>query len=106
MAGDPDERVAARRPSGALQHPEWENGRIDFQPYPYPSATKLIVESMNNTVVSGDTTFLNDLDPNFVAKDLVDYRYVRAALERYPLASLQHGVDPANPFEREEVIAL
>ena len=93
-------------PSGALQHPEWENGRIDFQPYPYPSATKLIVESMNNTVVSGDTTFLNDLDPNFVAKDLVDYRYVRAALERYPLASLQHGVDPANPFEREEVIAL
>ena len=93
-------------PSGALQHPEWENGRIDFQPYPYPSATKLIVESMNNTVVSGDTTFLNGLDPNFVAKDLVDYRYVRAALERYPLASLQHGVDPANPFEREEVIAL
>ena len=61
---------------------------------------------MNNTGVSGDTTFLKGLDPNFVAEDLVDYRYVRKALERYPAATLQHGIDPANPYEREEVIAL
>ena len=36
----------------------WHNGRIDFQPWPYPSATKFIVAAMNETLVDGDTTFL------------------------------------------------
>ena len=71
--------------TGAIKHAaEWGNGRIDFQPWPYPSATKLIVEEMNKTVVGGDTTFLNDLDPQFVADDLVNYDFVRNALEKYP----------------------
>ena len=51
-------------PSKAIRHPEWGNGRIDFQPWPYPTATKLIVEAMNKTVVSGDTAFLKGLDPS------------------------------------------
>ena len=28
----------------AIEHPDWKIGRIDFQPWPYPSATKLIVK--------------------------------------------------------------
>ena len=62
-------------PNGAIEHPEWHIGRIDFQPWPYPSATKLIVKAMNDTVVGGDATFLKKLDPDFVAKDLVNYDY-------------------------------
>lgn len=44
--------------SGAIRHRDWAAHRIDFQPWPYPSATKLIVEAMGNTVVEGDAGFL------------------------------------------------
>ncbi len=85
---------------------EFHNGRIDFSPYPYPSATKLIVESMNQTLVGGDNTFLNNLDPEFVANDLVDYKHVKAAMAKYPGWEKAPGVDPAHPFEREEVVKI
>jgi len=79
--------VAAYRERGAVQHPDWSTGRIDFSPYPYPSATKRLVQEMNNTLVEGDRTFLNALDPDFVATDLVDYRFIDTALKRYPEAN-------------------
>ncbi|MFB6260813.1 MAG: ABC transporter substrate-binding protein, partial [Thiohalorhabdaceae bacterium] len=66
----------------AIHHPDWDNGRIDFQPYPFPSATRFIVDAMKQTKVGGDTTFLNDLDPQFVADDLVEYRYVKEAMKQ------------------------
>ena len=92
--------------SGAIHHRAWHNGRIDFQPWPYPSATKFIVSAMNQTVVEGNTTFLQGLDPDFVADDLVDYRFVKAALARYPEWTKDPSVDAANPFERRELISL
>ncbi|MFY0615381.1 MAG: ABC transporter substrate-binding protein [Hyphomicrobiaceae bacterium] len=93
--------------SGAIQNASsWGNGRIDFQPWPYPSATKLIVEEMNKTVVGGDATFLKGLDPEFVAKDLVDYNYVRNALNKYPDWKKDPSVNSADPFSREEVLKL
>ncbi|WP_238367955.1 ABC transporter substrate-binding protein [Mesobacterium pallidum] len=85
---------------------EWQNGRIDFQPWPYPSATKLIVEEMNKTVVSGDATFLADLDPQFVAEDLVNYDFVKAALDKYPEWKNDPSVSAGDPFTREEVLKL
>lgn len=92
--------------TGAITHPDWKIGRIDFQPWPYPSATKLIVEAMNDTVVSGDTTFLKKLDPDFVAKDLVNYDFVKQAMMKYPDWKSSPSVDPADPFTRTEVLAL
>lgn len=92
--------------SGAIRHRRWGNGRIDFQPWPYPSATRLIVEAMNKTLVEGDTTFLKNLDPNFVAEDLVDYRFVKAALGRFPEWVEDPSVDKANPFARQEQLQL
>jgi NitT/TauT family transport system substrate-binding protein len=92
--------------SGAIRHREWRNGRIDFQPWPYPSATKLIVEAMNKTVVEGDTTFLKGLDPTFVAGDLVDDRFVKAALGRFPEWVEDPSVDRSSPFVREEQLKL
>jgi len=91
---------------GAIKHPDWKIGRIDFQPWPYPSATKLIVNAMNETVVSGDTTFLKNLDPDFVAKDLVNYDFVRNAMAKYPDWKNAPGNNPADPFNRTEVLAL
>jgi NitT/TauT family transport system substrate-binding protein len=92
--------------SGAIRHREWGNGRIDFQPWPYPSATKLIVKAMGETLVEGDTTFLKNLDPQFVADDLVDYRFVKAALEANPGWKNDPSVDADSPFVRTETLAL
>ncbi|MCC2109627.1 MAG: ABC transporter substrate-binding protein, partial [Hyphomicrobiales bacterium] len=91
---------------GAIKHDDWKIGRIDFQPWPYPSATKMIVKAMNDTVVSGDTTFLKSLDPEFVAKDLVNYDFVRKAMDKYPQWKNDPSVNPKDPFAREETLAL
>ena len=90
----------------AIQHPEWGSGRIDFLGWPYPSATKLIVNAMNETVVSGDTTFLKGLSPDHVADDLVDYTFIKKALEKYPEWKNHPSVDKANPYERTETFDL
>lgn len=91
----------------AIRHADkWQNGRIDFQPWPYPSATKLIVEAMNDTVVSGDTSFLKNLSPDFVSDDLVDYNFVKKAIEKYPEWKNDPSVNPSDPFKRKEILRL
>lgn len=98
---------SAYKDAGIIKHqPEWQNGRIDFQPWPYPSATKLIVEAMGETVVSGDTKFLEGLDPDFVANDLVNYEFVKNALDANPAWQNDPSVNPGDPFNREEVLKL
>jgi NitT/TauT family transport system substrate-binding protein len=90
----------------AIRHRGWGSGRIDFQPWPYPSATKLIVEAMGQTLVEGDTRFLRALAPDFVVKDLYDTRFVKAALQQYPEWSAAGSGDRASPFVRQEVLEL
>jgi len=90
----------------AIKHPEWNNGRINFNPWPYPSATRLIIEEMNKALVSGDKTFLAKLDPNFVVDDLVSYDFVKNALNKYPDWKNDPSVDPKDPFNRDEVLQL
>jgi NitT/TauT family transport system substrate-binding protein len=92
--------------SKAIQHPEWGNDRINFQPWPYPSATRLIIEEMNKALVGGDKTFLADLKPDFVANDLVEYEFVKNALNKYPDWKKDPSVNPADPFNREEILKL
>lgn len=66
--------------SGAIRHPDWQDKRIDFQPYPFPSYTAELVRMLKDTAVAGERGFLDDLDPDFVAGDLVDNSFVRKAL--------------------------
>ncbi|OAN51243.1 ABC transporter substrate-binding protein [Paramagnetospirillum marisnigri] len=92
---------------GANRHKkEWGNDRIDFQPWPYPSATKLIVEAMTKTVVSGDKTFLDKLDPDFVVKDLVTTDFVKKALVKYPEWKDDPSVNKGDPFNRVEQVVV
>lgn len=65
---------------GAIRHGEWQEARIDYQPYPFPSYTEQLVKLLKNTQVEGDNRFLASLDPAFVARDLVDDRFVRKAI--------------------------
>ena len=68
--------------SGVLRHKDWQQRRIDFQPYPFPSYTEQLVESLRVTCVEGNADFLAKLDPAFAARDLVDDRFVRKAIEQ------------------------
>ena len=86
--------------------PAGGSGRIDFQPWPFPSATKLIVDELKNTLVGGDNTFLNDLDPDFVVNDLVDYQFVKKAMEKHSGWEKVPGFNAANPFDREEIVSI
>ncbi len=65
---------------GAIKHANWKVARIDFQPYPFASYTRLLVQLLQRTEVEGDRAFLGRLQPDFVARDLVDDRFVRRAL--------------------------
>jgi len=66
--------------TGAIQHPEWNNQRIDFIPYPYPSYTEALVRFLQGTYVEGDRAFLDDLDPAAAHGQLVSDGPVRKAL--------------------------
>ncbi len=66
--------------SGAVVHADWNEKRIDFQPYPFPSYTQELVKMLKQTYVSGRNEFLQTLDPAFVARDLVDDRFVKKAI--------------------------
>lgn len=65
---------------GAIRHPEWKDERIEYQPYPFPSYTEQLVKLLKNTQVEGDNKFLVSLDPAFVARDLVDDRFVKKSI--------------------------
>jgi NitT/TauT family transport system substrate-binding protein len=67
--------------TGAIRHPDWRTERIGFQPFPFPSYTEELVRRMQATVVDGDRSFLDALDPATVHADLVDDRAVRRALD-------------------------
>ncbi len=91
----------------AIKHPQWGQSRINFQGWPFPSATKEVVREMKQTLVGGDLAFLNKITPDFVAKDLVQYTYIKKALEANPNWKLDPSVpQKGNPFERTEVIEV
>lgn len=68
-------------PTGAIKHTAWENHRIDFQPFPFPTYTEELVKLLKETTVEGDDAFLKTLDPKQAHPLLVDDRFARAAIE-------------------------
>lgn len=72
---------ASYEASGVVKNKGWYQRRIDFQPYPFPSYTEELVRAVKQTRVEGDTKFLDALDPASVARDLVDDRFVRRAID-------------------------
>jgi NitT/TauT family transport system substrate-binding protein len=68
--------------SKAVEHADWQNNRIDFQPFPFPSYTEELVKQIKDTVVDGDNGFLKSLDPAKAHAQLVDDRFARAAIKK------------------------
>ncbi len=91
----------------AIKHPEWEQSRINFQGWPFPSATKQVLTEMKTTLVGGEIDFVKKLSPDFVAKDLVQYSYIKKALDANPKWKWDLSVpQKGSPFERKETILL
>ncbi|MDO5687168.1 MAG: ABC transporter substrate-binding protein [Neisseria sp.] len=68
--------------TGAIRHPEWQQERIDFQPYPFASYAEKMIELLKTTHIAGDNAFLHGLHPQQAAAELVDDRFVRTALQQ------------------------
>lgn len=66
----------------AIQHPEWKNERIGFQPFPYPSYTTELVKQLRLTTVDGDKTWLNKINLKTVHTDLVNGKLAESAVSR------------------------
>lgn len=81
LAPDPADRRQYVE-SGVIRHPDWDDKRIDFQPYPFPSYTEELVGMLQGTLIQGERGFLDSLTPKQVAADMVDDRFVRAAVEK------------------------
>jgi NitT/TauT family transport system substrate-binding protein len=91
----------------AIKHPEWGMDRINFQSWPYRSATELVVSDLKQTVLTGDSGFLDKLSPQMVADDLVNYTYVKNSLNLNPKWRNDPSVPSSDdPFTRVEVIEL
>jgi len=91
----------------AIKHPEWGMDRINFQSWPYKSATELVVSDLKKTVITGDAAFLDKLTPEHVAKDLVNYDFVKKSLEANPKWRNDPSVPKGdNPYTRMEVVQL
>ena len=91
----------------AIKHPDWDQNRIDFQAWPYRSATELVVSDLKQTVVTGDAGFLDGLTPEHAAEDLVNYDFIKAALEANPKWRNDASVPKeGDPYTRTEVFEL
>ena len=89
--------------SGAIKHANWNEKRIDFQPYPYPSYTEELVRRLKGTIIEGNSAFLASLDPQRAARELVDDRFVRKSIES--VGGLKSfGITES--FTRQEEIAV
>ena len=88
---------------GVIRHPDWQQSRIDFQPYPYASYTEKLVQMLQQTYIAGQHDFLAKLDPQTVAKELVDDRFVRQAI----LATQsQAKFNIPDSFSRQETLVV
>lgn len=87
--------------TGAIQHQDWQQQRIDFQPYPFQSYSELLVEMLKETHVAEAGDFLSKLDAKQAAKELFDTRFVEKALN--PELQKTFGL---TAFSRQEVFEI
>jgi len=99
-------RVFAPLPKTEIVHPQWDVTRIGFQPFPFPSATRFIVEQMKQTRVEGNTDFLASLDAGLATRELVDDTFVRKAMDE--MGGIHNFCDCniETPFSREEIVEI
>lgn len=89
--------------TGAIKHPAWQDHRIDFQPYPFESYTVELIKRMRHTQVEGNSAFLKQLNPTLAARQLVDDRFVKKAIQK--LGGMK-AFGLTESFTRQEIFQL
>jgi NitT/TauT family transport system substrate-binding protein len=89
-----------------LVHPEWGVSRIGFQPFPFPSATRFIIDQMKRTLVEGNTDFLKNLDTLKAEEDLIENKFVMKALDETGGLKQFYNCDITKPYAREEIVEI
>jgi NitT/TauT family transport system substrate-binding protein len=89
-----DREIDSYVQTGAIRHPTWHEQRIGFQPFPFPSYTEELVRRLRDTTIEGNKSFLDQLDPGTVARDLVDDSLVRTALDQTVVRVLFISIPP------------
>ncbi|MDP1636216.1 MAG: ABC transporter substrate-binding protein [Gallionellaceae bacterium] len=91
--------------AAAIKNKDWGMDRINFQGWPYRSATERVVTELKKATITGDSDFLGKLEPKFVADDLVNYTFIKKALEANPKWKNDKSVPQSgDPYTRVEVI--
>ncbi len=91
----------------AIKHLDWHQDRIDFQAWPYPSATTVVTDELKKVVLTGDRAFMDNLTADTVVKDLVNYSFIKKSLEKYPKWKDDPSVPKkGDPYTRTEVIEV
>lgn len=70
--------------TGAIMHADWNVKRVEFYPYPYPSAFEMNMDMMKRMKVSKSAQLsskLINLSPKKIAYDIVDYKLADAAYQ-------------------------
>jgi NitT/TauT family transport system substrate-binding protein len=98
-----DREIDSYVQTGAIKHLGWHEQRIGFQPFPFPSYTEELIRRLRDTTIEGDKSFLSQLDPGTVARDLVDDSLVRTALDQAGGPGIFH-LDPS--LSRTETILV
>lgn len=93
-------------PKEQLQHPQWDVSRIGFQPFPFPSATRFIIEQMKQTTVEGNSDFLHALSPDQATDELVDNTFVIKAMDEIGGMAAFCNCEMTRPYEREEIVEV
>lgn len=99
------------RRHGAVRHPEWRSARIDFQPFPFASYTRSLVDELKQTLVGkvpsdaviDPLRFLQNLTSEHIAADLVDDSFVRRSLQ---LVGGAQAFNLAPDLSRQEAIEV
>jgi len=89
--------------NGAIKNLAWQDHRIDFQPYPFESYMVELIKRMRNTQVEGNPAFLKQLNPTLAARQLVDDRFVKKAIQK--LGGMK-AFGLAEAYTRQEVFQL
>lgn len=90
--------------TGAIMHTDWNVRRVDFVPYPYPSAFEVTIEMMRRMVVDPSAAMppsIARLSGREIADTIVDYELARRGIEAAGGVE-RFGIQGENPFERKE----
>lgn len=91
----------------AIKHVEWQQSRINMQGWPFPSGTRFVADELRRVVLTGDRTFLNELTTDFIIRDLVNYDFIKKALEKNPKWRTDLSVpQTGDPYVRKEAFKI